>query len=230
MRGCLIGSSAACSRCMIRFGLLFVLTCTSVESAEALRVDIGAFSRGRLDAEWQPKSFKNGTDYRLEQIDGRLALHASSRAAASGLYREIIVDLNRTPFLYWSWRVDRTPDVRNEQAKSGDDYAARIYVVISGGLAFWRARSLNYVWASTTAQGSRWANPFAGPAVQMLALRSGNRDIGQWLHERRNVKRDLQEAFGEVIDRIDGVALMTDTDNSNTQAEAYYGDIHFSSQ
>ncbi len=83
MRGCLIGSFAACSRCMIRFGLLFVLTCTSVESAEALRVDIGAFSRGRLDAEWQPKSFKKGTDYRLEQIDGRLALHASSRAAAS---------------------------------------------------------------------------------------------------------------------------------------------------
>lgn len=215
---------------MTRLGLLLVLAWSAVESAETLRVEIGEFSRGRLDPVWQTKSFKNTTDYRLESIDGHLALHASSRAAASGLYREIIVDLNRTPFLNWSWRVDRRPDLRDEQVKSGDDYAARIYVVISGGLAFWRTRSLNYVWASTTAQGSRWANPFAGPAVQMLALRSGSRDIGRWLHERRNVKRDLQEAFGEPIERIDGVALMTDTDNSSAQAEAYYGDIHFSSE
>ncbi len=195
-------------------------------AAAALRVDVGEFSKGLLTG-WQTKAFKGQTDYRLTTLDGHTVLKAVSAAQASGLYREISVDLNRTPFLNWSWRIDQTLGPLNEKTKGGDDYPARVYVIVSGGIAFWRTRSVNYVWASSIPQGRRWPNAYAGAAVQMIALRSGDREAGTWVQEKRNVREDLKNFFGEAINRIDAVALMSDTDNSGGRAVAYYGDIYF---
>lgn len=195
----------------------------------AATVPVGEFSQGKLDG-WEIKAFKGKTDYALAGLNGRTALRAQSHAAASGLLREIRVDLNQTPYLNWSWCVQNTLGELDEQSKSGDDYPARIYVVVSGGLAFWRTRSLNYVWASTTPRGRTWPNAYAGDHVIMLALRSGTAEVGQWRQEKRDVRADLQSYFGESIDAIDAVALMTDTDDSGRSAVAYYGDIYFSAQ
>lgn len=195
----------------------------------AATVPVGEFSQGKLDG-WESKAFKGKTDYALVDLNGRTALRAQSHAAASGLLREIRVDLNQTPYLNWSWCAQNTLDKLDEQTKSGDDYPARIYVVVSGGLAFWRTRSLNYVWASTTPRGRTWPNAYAGDHVIMLALRSGTAEVGQWRQEKRDVRADLQSYFGESISHIDAVALMTDTDNSGRSAVAYYGDIYFSAQ
>lgn len=201
----------------------------AVSGADAEQVEVGAFSRGVL-AGWQAKVFKGTTDYRLVPVNGAGALRAVSNAGASGLYRELPVDLNRTPYLNWSWRVDNTLGRIDERSKAGDDFPARVYVVVSGGLAFWKTRSLNYVWSSASPAGSHWPNAFAGDNVRMLAVRSGERDKGLWLREKRNVREDWKRFFGEVPDRIDAVALMTDTDNSGRRAVAYYGDIVFSSE
>lgn len=190
------------------------------------RIDVGEFSKGLLTG-WQTKVFRGETDYRLTPIDGRTVLKAVSEAQASGLYREISVDLNRTPFLNWSWRIDNTFGPLNEKTKAGDDYPARVYVIVSGGIAFWRTRSVNYVWANSTPPGRRWPNAYAGAAVQMIALRSGDRQAGIWVREKRNVREDLKNLFGETMDHIDAVALMSDTDNSGRRAVAYYGDIYF---
>lgn len=203
--------------------LWFWLCCAC---GDPLRIDVGEFSKGLL-AGWQPKAFKGKTDYRLVTDSGRMVLEAVSEAQASGLYREMAIDLDRTPFLNWCWRIDHTLGPLNEKTKAGDDYAARLYVIVSGGLAFWRTRSVNYVWASSLPRGSRWPNAYAGEAVQMLAVRSGDRETGRWIGEKRNVREDLQRFFGEAVHRLDGIALMSDTDNSGRRAVAYYGDIFF---
>lgn len=210
----------------MRIGLLLLCCYAGWCLADPLRIDVGEFSRGLLSG-WQSKAFKGRTDYRLVTTEGRTVLAALSAAQASGLYREMSVDLDRTPFLNWSWRIDQTLGTLDERTKAGDDYPARVYVIVSGGLAFWQTRALNYVWASSARQGERWPNAYAGAAVQMLAVRSGNRDAGQWRYEKRNVRDDLKRVFGEDIRRIDAVALMTDTDNSGGRAAAYYGDISF---
>ncbi|MGZ5001408.1 MAG: DUF3047 domain-containing protein, partial [Methylomonas sp.] len=111
---------------------------------------------------------------------------------------------------------------------AGDDYAARLYVVVSGGLAFWRTRAVNYVWASNSAKDSIWPNAFAGNHAIMLAVRGPEAPVNAWFHEKRNVRADLKKMLQEDIRYIDAVALMTDTDNSNGQVVAYYGDIWFS--
>lgn len=189
---------------------------------------IGRFSAGDRQ-DWQTKSFKGETRYSIDDRSGQQALFADSQGTASGLYREIRVDLNRTPWLNWSWQVDRVLNGVDERSKAGDDYPARVYVVVSGGAAFWKTRSLVYVWSSNQPVGTTWNNVFTANA-RVMALRSGTKDAGRWVSEKRDIRADFRQLFGEDIEAIDAVALMTDTDNSGQSATAWYGDIYFTAR
>ena len=198
-------------------------------SAWADSVWVGQFSQGDLSG-WQPRLFAGSTEYRIASLQGEQALQAQSRQAASGLVKKVRIDLQKTPWLIWRWRIDQRLPAADETSKQGDDYAARLYVVVDGGLFFWNTRALNYVWSNTQATGASWPNAFAGSNAMMLALRSQADDTGTWVEERRNVREDLQRLFGEDIRYIDAIALMTDTDNNGGQASSWYGDIRFASE
>lgn len=186
---------------------------------------VSAFTAGEL-AGWQERSFKGNSHYRIAEIDGERALHASCKGGASVLYREQKIDLTKTPVLQWAWRVDDTFAAIDERSKGGDDYPARVYVVVDGGLLAWRTIAMNYVWASEQPKGSAWDSAFTGNA-QMLALRSGPAEAGQWRQESRNVREDFRRFHGRDIEHIDGVAVMTDCDNTGGSAEAWFGDLRF---
>ena len=211
------------SRCL----LIALLSSLGSVAADTSRLAVGEFSSGSL-AGWKPKSFKDTTLYTIEMLDDVRVLRAKSDQAASGLFKEQRIDLQNTPYLNWRWRIENRLGNIDEQSKSGDDYAARVYVVVSGGWAFWRTRAINYVWAGNSPKGKVWPNAFAGRNAMMIALRSADDQTATWYREKRNVQRDLEAQFGERIRYIDAVALMTDTDNAGGNAEAYYGDIYFS--
>ena len=192
------------------------------------RVDIARFSNSDLNG-WQSKVFAGETHYALENNNGKIVLRADSHATASGLYREIKVDLDKTPILNWTWKVDSILAGNNERSRPGDDYPARIYVVFSGGLAFWRTRAINYVWSNTQPVGSSWPNAFTGNA-QMIAVESGSERVGQWVRIQRDVRADYRRLFDGELGRVDAVAIMTDTDNTGAVATAWYGDMWFSEQ
>ncbi len=190
---------------------------------------IGDFSSGSTTG-WQPIKFKGSTQYRIVR-DGPLpVLRATSSGSASGLVHKQRIDLTRTPYLSWRWKIANKIENVHETVRSGDDYAARIYVVVDGGLLFWKTRALNYVWAYGSAAGTIWPNAFAGNNAMMLALRWRDDPVDTWQTEKRNVRADLRQAFGRDIRYIDAVALMTDTDNTGATVTAYYGDIVFSGQ
>ncbi|SDH44148.1 DUF3047 domain-containing protein [Nitrosomonas sp. Nm132] len=189
------------------------------------RVDIARFSRGDMNG-WQKKSFSGETRYSLDNSDGQLALRADSSATASGCYREVSVDLNKTPILNWIWKVGGILTGNDERTRAGDDYPARVYVVFSGGVMFWRTRAINYVWSNQQPIDSRWPNAFTDHA-HMIAIESGSDRVGQWVSERRDVRADYRRAFGEEPGHVDAVAIMTDTDNTGAVATAWYGDIWF---
>lgn len=193
------------------------------------RVSIGEFSKKQLSG-WEPKVFKGKTHYQLVTEGNLTVLKATSNNAASGLGRRIKVDLTKTPFLNWSWRVDNKLGPLNEQSKAGDDYAARVYVILDGGLLPWRTKAMNYVWSSNSPRGKSWGNAFLPRNAKMLAVRGSQDKVGGWVREKRNVMADFKNIFGLNIKRIDGVAIMTDTDNSKGSASAAYGDIFFSAQ
>jgi len=183
---------------------------------------LGNFSAGDL-AGWKPKRFRGETSYSLVVDGERRVLKAHSRAAASGLYKEVDLDPAKYPVLRWSWKIGGTIPNGDERTKAGDDYAARVYIVFPRTL-FWKTKAINYIWANRLPQGKSLPNAFTSNAV-MVAVESGNGKAGTWVTEERNVYEDYRALFGEDPPPIGAVALMTDTDNTGGEAEAYYGDI-----
>jgi hypothetical protein len=204
--------------------MLFALALPCIPGHASARLEVGRFSVADLEG-WQAKAFKGETLYELR--DG--ALCAESEAAASGRFREIAVDLQQTPWLNWSWKLERALAAGDEQSKGGDDYAARVYVVFSGGVAFWRTRAINYVWSAAQPEGTIWPNAFTANA-RMLAIRSGSAQLGEWVSERRDVRADYRRLFGSEPGVVAAVAIMTDTDNAGGSAGACYGDIWFAGE
>ncbi len=205
---------------------LILLSLSNAVFSETL--PIGQFSADDLDG-WEEKSFVGNTRYEIIDTKQGKVLHANAQKSASGMFKKIRVDLTRTPYLHWSWRVDETFSNNDERSKVGDDYPARVYVVVDGGIFFWRTQAVNYVWSSSQPQGASWPNAFTGNAM-MIAVRSGVADSKRWVKERRNVREDLKRLFGEDITHIDAVAVMTDSDNTGQSTSAFYGDIYFASE
>lgn len=195
--------------------------------APAALAQAGLFSVTGLDG-WSEQTFegKKPTRYRLTRDSGVQVLEADCQASASGWIWKHKIDLARTPVLRWRWKVAQVYQGVREREKKGDDFPARVYVVLDGGLAAWRTRSLVYVWASSEPQGSDWPSAYTRQA-RMVALRSGASGAGRWHEERRDVRADFQRYFGIELHSVDGVAVMTDCDDAGGKARAWYGDVRF---
>ncbi|MEE9342631.1 MAG: DUF3047 domain-containing protein, partial [Gammaproteobacteria bacterium] len=194
-------SVARCLLCLV----VFLLPAGAAENPHQ-KNRVGDFSTATLDA-WAEKSFVGKTDYTLVEEGTEKVLQAFCDKSASILYREIDIDLLETPWLNWSWKISSTYGDIDEKNRKGDDYPARIYVVIKTGIFPWNTFALNYVWSSSSAEGTSWKNPYTGNA-SMLAVQSGEKEIGQWVNERRNVLADIQQYIDKDISSLSGVAIM----------------------
>ena len=215
------------------FVLLLMLLGANVSANESIdKLSIGAFSTGALEG-WEEREFKGQTHYELVDLAGIKVLKAHSASSASGMFREQRIDLQKTPVMHWRWHIsNRLSPELNEEEQAGDDYAARVYVIVKGGAAFWKTKALNYVWSSTSPVGKVWPSAYAMAGVNgkmtMISVRSSTDETGTWYSEKRNVLEDLKQQFGEEIRYIDAVAVMSDSDDSKGKVTAYYGDIYFS--
>ncbi|OUS17226.1 hypothetical protein A9Q88_05210 [Gammaproteobacteria bacterium 50_400_T64] len=205
--------------------LVFATLLTACVQAET--IPVSQFDHEGLKG-WTEKSFSGNTQYTLIKREGSQVLMAESKSAASALYKKVRIDLEITPYLNWSWLVTKHLGNIDERKKEGDDYPARVYVIIDGGVFFWKTRALNYVWSSYQPKGTTWPNAYSDNA-RMLALQSGNVKIGDWVPEKRNIRDDFKKLFGEDLRFIDGIAVMTDTDNSQGRAVTFYRHLFFSS-
>lgn len=181
---------------------------------------------------WQERSFNGNTRYTVTTGDNQTpVLTAETRGQASAFYRQGRIDLNATPCLSWRWRIRETAATGlDERSKAGDDFAARVYVVKRSGLAFWRTKTINYVWSAAQPVNQRWPNAYAGDNAIMWPLNSGNNEAGNWATHSRDIQQDWQRVFAESIDHLDGIAIMTDGDDSDSTLHAAYADLRFSAR
>lgn len=223
----------------------------SVLAENGAILEVGKFSSsepGRIPPEgWKPLTFKKIpklTTYELVKDGERVVVKATSDASASGLTKEVKIDPKEFPIVRWHWRVDNLIQKSNATRKDGDDYPARLYITfeydpdkVSFGkkLKFKAGQALfgdipigaiNYVWETNAPLGAILDNAYTD-FVKMVVVESGPRMVGLWVDESRNVYEDYKKAFGEEPPMINGVAIMSDTDNTKEQATAYYGDIVF---
>jgi hypothetical protein len=180
-----------------------------------------AFSRSGLQG-WTAQTFADKTATRYQLRDGYL--QAECRASASGLAWRQSLRLADTPILSWRWRVHDLLEGIDERRKGGDDFLARVYVVVDGGWAVWRTRSLVYVWSNGETPATDWPSAYTGQA-HIIALRAGAAGLGEWQREQRDLAADFQRYFGMVPERIHALALMSDCDDSGGAGRADYGDI-----
>lgn len=213
---------------------------------------VGPFSRsgGVLPPGWEPLEFEGiqrRTRYTVarDEDGGAWVVRARSEAAASGLIRRIEIDLAEHPIVRWRWRIENLIESSDPTRRSGDDYPARLYIAfcyepdqvgllrratylaaraVFGDLPF---GAITYIWTNDTRVGSIVDNAYAGSFVKMIPVESGPERIGRWVEERRNVYEDYRRAFGAEPPRVEGVAIMTDTDDTGGRASAAYGDIVF---
>lgn len=207
---------------MLRFALL----AAALLAALPLRAEplvLGRFSAGDTEG-WQLRHFEGETRYRIVEDGGTRVLEAESDGAASSFYLEREIDLAARPVLEWRWRVEAPLRVPDERVRAGDDFAARVYVVAPGEGLFALPVAISYVWSGSAPVGADWPNPFTAK-VRMFAVESGTAHAGEWRSYRRNLREDFRRLFGREVDRLEGVAVMTDADNSRQRARARYGDI-----
>ncbi len=210
-----------------RSNLVFLLTFPALLSANSASSPTNFLSEA-FKEEWETKEFEGQTRYVWAQENGETILQAQSNSSASGLFLEHSVKLNEHPFINWSWQIKQALPALNETSKSGDDYVARIYVIVNDGWFFWQTKAINYVWSSRDAVTESWPNAYAPNNAIMIPLQSSQSKAGQWYTEKRNVADDFKREFGIEPEEIRAIAIMTDTDNSGLEASAKYKNLFFS--
>ncbi|MBF0110017.1 MAG: DUF3047 domain-containing protein [Magnetococcales bacterium] len=199
----------------------------------AARWTVGDFSWQRLEG-WQRKSLHGENQWRFESTSREVAtggghLRVTSENAAEMMLRKETIDLKKWPILHWSWKIELPLPEHDEQSREGDDFAARVGIIVADGPFFWQTRSINYVHSSRLPEGSSWANPYSDQ-VQMLVVHDDHTQTKGWQHFTRPVAQDFKRLFNEEIQTIHAVAIMVDTDNRHGQARTWFGDIYFSDQ
>ena len=155
-------------------------------------------------------------------------LKAEANAVASGLGKEINIDLNKTPFLNITWKVEKDLSGINENSKKGHDYAARVFVVKKTGSTAFSNRAINYVFSSNSNVNDTWQSPYTKKSIDYV-LSTTKKNLNNWVTVKANVREDFMKLHGLEVKNLSGVAIMTDTDNSKLKAISYYQNIYFSS-
>ena len=171
----------------------------------------------------------NKTTYSVGSNENGNYLKAIADNAASGLGKEIKIDLNKTPFINITWKIEKDIPGIDETAKKGHDFAARVFVIKKTGATALSNRAINYVFSSNQDVGSNSPSPYTKKSVDNV-LATTKTNLNEWVTVKANVKEDFKKFHNLDVNELDGIAIMSDTDNSKQKSITYYQNIYFSSQ
>ena len=169
----------------------------------------------------------NKTIYSIGKNESGNFLKAVADNAASGLGKEVKINLNKTPFINITWKIEKDLAGIKEDTKKGHDFAARVFAVKKTGATPLSNRAINYVFSSNNDVGSNWPSPYTKKSIDNV-LASTQNNLNEWITVKANVKEDFKRFHNLDVNELDGLAIMSDTDNSKMTAVAYYQNIFFS--
>ena len=175
------------------------------------------------------RKLKKLTTYTLGSNENGNYLKAEAEGVASGLGKEIKIDLNKTPFINITWKVEKDLSGIIEDSKKGHDFAARVFVIKKTGKTALSNRAINYVFSSNRKVDENWTSPFTKKSIDYV-LSTTKEHNNEWVTVKANVKKHFKQLHNLDVDELNGVAIMTDTDNSKRKVISYYQNIYFSSE
>ena len=216
---------------MFKFFYVFIISLIFLNSALAENIDIFKFTEqelSELDVR-KVRGADNKTVYTVGSNENGNFLKAEADNAASGLGKEVKIDLNKTPFINITWKIEKDLQGINENSKKGHDFAARVFAVKKTGATPLSNRAINYVFSSNSAVGQSWPSPYTKKSIDNV-LATSKDNLNVWVTVKANVKEDFKKFHDLDVNELDGLAIMADTDNSKLTAISYYQNIFFSSE
>ena len=211
------------------FTQTFVISILAINFSFASEIKVFDFTETEL-SQLQVRKVRgadNKTIYSVGKNENGNFLKSEANNAASGLGKEIIIDLNKTPFINITWKIEQDLNGIKENSKKGHDYAARVFVIKKTGATPLSNRAINYVFSSNNDVGLNWPSPYTKKSIDNV-LASTKKNMNEWVTVKANVKEDFKRFHNLDVRELDGVAIMSDTDNSKMKSIAYFQNIYFS--
>ena len=198
------------------------------QSLVAETINVFEFTKEEMKS-LEVRKVKGRTTYTLGFDENGNYIRAEAEGKASGLGKELKINLLKTPFINITWKVEKDLPGIIENSKKGHDYAARVFVVKKTGATALSNRAINYVFSSNNSIGDNWPSPYTKKSIDYV-LSTTKEHHDQWITVKANVREHFKKLHDLDVNELTGVAIMTDTDNSKLKAISYYQNIYFSSE
>ena len=208
---------------------LLVLILFISSSSYADKINVFEFTEAEL-LELEVRKVRgadNKTSYSVGSNENGNYLKAVAENAASGLGKEVKIDLNKTPFINITWKIEKDLSGILENTKKGHDFAARVFVIKKTGATPLSNRAINYVFSSNSDVGFNSPSPYTKKSIDNV-LATTKENFNEWVTVKANVKKDFKKFHNLDVNELDGLAIMSDTDNSKMKSISYYQNIYFS--
>ena len=212
----------------IKIIVIYFLLVTSVTTEELMVFNFTEEELNSLDVR-KVRGADAKTAYSIGNNEKGNYLKAVAENAASGVGKEIKINLDKTPFINITWKIEKDLKGIKENTKKGHDFAARVFVIKKTGATPLSNRAINYVFSSNSNVGETWPSPYTKKSIDRV-LASTKSNLNEWVTVKANVKEDFKKFHDLDVEELSGIAIMADTDNSKLTAVSYYQNIFFSSE
>jgi len=216
---------------MIRFYILtltFLLLCTPIKAENIKIFEFTETELNKLEVR-KVRGADNKTLYSVGSDENSNFLKAVADNSASGLGKKVNINLNKTPIINITWKVEKDLAGIKENTKKAHDYAARVFVIKKTGATILSNRAINYVFSSNNEVGFNSPSPYTKKSIDYV-LSTTKDSLNEWITVKSNVKEDFKKFHNLDVDQLDGLAIMADTDNSKLKSVSYFQNIYFSSK
>ena len=208
---------------------IICLICSSTVFANEVKVfDFTEIELSKLEVR-KVRGADNKTVYTVGSNEKGNFYKAVADNAASGLGKELKIDLNKTPFINITWKIEKDLAGIKENTKKGHDFAARVFAIKKTGATALSNRAINYVFSSNNEVGFNSPSPYTKKSIDNVLATTIN-NLNEWVTVKSNVKEDFKKFHNLDVDQLDGIAIMADTDNSKKKIIAYFQNIYFSTK
>ena len=216
---------------MIKFYILtltFLLLCTPIKAENIKIFEFTESELNKLEVR-KVRGADNKTLYSVGLDENGNFLKAVADNSASGLGKKVKINLDKTPIINITWKVETDLKGIKENTKKGHDFAARVFVIKKTGATPLSNRAINYVFSSNNDVGENFPSPYTKKSIDNV-LATTKENLNEWVTVKANVKEDFKEFHNLNVKELDAVAIMADTDNSKLKTVSYFQNIYFSSK
>jgi hypothetical protein len=210
---------------LLILGLLHV-SVTAVETQEAVVVDFGQ-EKDPLPKGWELSEKEGNADLALVTDGESQSLKLRSNSSSFSLNKDLEIDLTKTPYLEWQWKVTELPKGGDFRKGATDDQAAQLFVVLNWGT--FSKEAIAYIWDTTAPVGTtdKVSPPIPFLKIHAVVVRSGDKEMGKWVTEMRNVVEDYERFFGSKPKKVKAIRIQINSQHTKSEAEAYWRSVRF---